>query len=278
MNAIAAREAVASIRAKTAFAPETCVVLGSGLGALASRISVQCAIPYDQIAQFPVPRVDGHEGRLVMGTVGDTRVALLQGRVHLYEGHSADDVARPVRTLIMLGAKTIIITNAAGGINDLFQPGDFMVIRDHLNLQGTNPLVGVHDATLGPRFPDMTTVYDKDMRDQIAQCAREEGIAIHTGVYAGVLGPAYETPAEVRMLKTLGADAVGMSTVAEAIAAHHMGARVGGISLITNKAAGISAVSLTHEGVRATADAAGEKFAGLMLRLLGSLRPAGHDG
>ena len=272
MNIAAVREAVASIRAKSKYAPDICVVLGSGLGALAGRIAVEQVIPYNEIAGFPVPTVGGHEGRMVVGTVGASRVALLQGRAHLYEGYSPDDVVRPVRTMAMLGIKTLVLTNAAGGINTKFEPGDFMVIRDQINLQGTNPLVGSNDDELGPRFPDMSAMYDGPLREHIARCAKAEGIEMHSGVYAGMLGPAYETPAEVRMLRILGADAVGMSTVAEAVAARHMGMRVCGISMITNKAAGMGTEALSHEDVRAMAEKSGERFVRLMLRVLKTLK------
>jgi len=260
--------AVESIRSKTYFVPDVAIVLGSGLGKLADHIENPIVIPYEEITEFPKPTVAGHGGKLVLGKVGESNVAVMQGRVHLYEGHSPENVVLPVRTLCLLGIKTLILTNAAGGINPAFAPGDLMVIRDHINLQGDNPLTGPNDDSLGTRFPDMSEAYNKKLNDMIAECALENGIDIRNGVYAGMSGPTYETPAEVNMLRIIGADAVGMSTVAECIAANHMGIKVCGVSLITNMAAGLSKTKLSHEEVKETADRAAEYFIKLMFNVL----------
>ena len=258
-----------------AAAPRIGVVLGSGLGALADSVERATKISYASIPHFHQTSVLGHAGALVAGTLNGTAVALLQGRIHLYEGHSPDTVVLPVRVLARLGVKALILTNAAGGVNPAYEPGDFMVIRDHLNLQGANPLLGPNDDRIGPRFPDMSAAYDPQLSDIICACAAQERVRLHNGVYAGMLGPAYETPAEVRMLRTLGADAVGMSTVMETLAARHAGVRVCGISLITNKAAGLGAGALSHEEVKAAADEAGERFVRLMQRVIAAIAAAG---
>ncbi len=271
MNAMALRAAVESIRAHSACAPQVGVVLGSGLGVLAEMVTQATTIPYDAITAFPRTSVDGHEGRLVLGMIGATPAAMLQGRVHLYEGATPDDVARPVRTLVALGARVIVLTNAAGGVNPAFEPGDLMCIDDHINLQGSNPLTGPNDDVYGPRFPDMSAVYDPALRALLDRAAHAERITLRHGVYAGMPGPAYETPAEVRMLRTLGADAVGMSTVAEALAARHMGARVCGVSLISNKAAGLSGEPLTHDDVKRVAALAAADCTRLLRRALAEM-------
>ena len=260
--------AVESIRSKTDFVPEIAIVLGSGLGKLADHIENPIVIPYEEIPGFPKPTVAGHGGKLVLGKVGESNVAVMQGRVHLYEGHSPENVVLPVRTLCMLGIKILILTNAAGGINPAFAPGELMVIRDHINLQGNNPLTGPNDNSFGTRFPDMSEAYNKKLTDMIAECALENGIDIRNGVYAGMPGPTYETPAEVNMLRIIGADAVGMSTVAECIAANHMGIKVCGVSLITNMAAGLSKTKLSHKEVKETADKATKYFIALMLKVV----------
>lgn len=272
MNVAAIEAAVASIQARSAKRPRVAIVLGSGLGRLAAMVEGAETIAYAEIAKFPKTSVDGHEGRLVLGHIGAVPVAVLQGRVHLYEGATPDEVARLVRTMIKLGAQIVVLTNAAGGINPTFAPGDLMCIDDHINLQGSNPLVGPNEAAYGPRFPDMSEVYDKVLRERLEGAARAEGIHLRHGVYAGLLGPAYETPAEVKMLRTLGADAVGMSTVAEAMAARHMGARVCGISLITNKAAGLSSEALSHEDVKRVAGQAAERCTRLVRRAVEAMR------
>jgi purine-nucleoside phosphorylase len=221
------------------------IVLGSGLKDFAERLEHPTAVPFHEIPGFPVPHVAGHGCALVLGTVMGTPVACLTGRVHLYEGWQPDEVVRAVRTLRRVGVPAFLLTNAAGGIGDDLSAGDLMVIRDHLNLTGRSPLVGPHDAVFGPRFPDQTRTWSR----RLSAMLTSDGARLRGGVYAGLLGPTYETPAEVRMLKSLGADAVGMSTVHEAIALHAMGAEVVGMSLITNLAAGIAAEPLAHDDV-----------------------------
>jgi len=231
------------------FQPEIGIILGSGLGSIADKITDAITIPYTEIPHFHGTSVEGHAGKLILGNFQGVPVACLQGRFHVYEGYAMSDVVLPMRTLCALGIKTVILTNAAGSINTRFRPGDLMIIEDHLNLTGDNPLKGPNLAELGPRFPDMTEAYAKDCVATIEATAAELKIPFQKGVYAGVLGPTYETPAEVRYLRIVGADAVGMSTVPEAIAANHLGVRVAGISCITNLAAGMSPTKLTHAEV-----------------------------
>jgi purine-nucleoside phosphorylase len=245
-------------------APRVAVVLGSGLGALADDLADRNAVPYATIPGMPVSKVAGHAGNLVFGRIETTPIVAMQGRVHLYEGHPACDVVFGARLMIALGAQSVIITNAAGGIDASFTPGDLMIIDDHLNLTATSCLVGANDESMGPRFPDMTQAYDRELRERAEDVAKKLGFEIRHGVYAGLLGPTYETPAEVRMLRTLGANAVGMSTVLETIAARHMGARVLGISCITNLAAGLGSGELTHDEVKETADRVRDRFVGLV--------------
>ncbi|HTM20123.1 MAG TPA: purine-nucleoside phosphorylase, partial [Kofleriaceae bacterium] len=233
--------------------PQVGLILGSGLGPFADALEDSIAIPYADIPHFPTSTVVGHAGRLVLGTLAGVPCAAMQGRVHCYEGHGAARVAFPARVLIALGARTLIVTNAAGGVNPAFEPGTLMLISDHINLLGENPLTGDNEEQLGPRFPDMTAAYDPALRALARGVAASLGVTLAEGVYAAMPGPTYETPAEVRMLHTLGADATGMSTVPEVIAAAHMGARVLGISCITNKAAGLSPDKLSHDEVTATA-------------------------
>lgn len=221
------------------------IVLGSGLKDFRTQVQEAIEVPFAEVPGWPVPKVEGHGGSLVVGRVGGTPVACLTGRVHLYEGWRSADAVRAVRTLRMLGIGAFLLTNAAGGIGDDMAAGDLMVLTDHLNLTGGSPLIGPHEAAFGPRFPDQTRVYSPRLRTLLQQ----GGARLRPGVYAGLLGPSYETPAEVRMLKTLGADAVGMSTVHEAIALNAMGAEVAGLSLITNLAAGISDTPLSHDEV-----------------------------
>jgi purine-nucleoside phosphorylase len=261
--------AVAFIRdrlpeAERGFVPEVGIVLGSGLGALANKLELVGVIPYAGIPGFLPSTVEGHAGRLCLGRLRGVRVAAMQGRVHLYEGHTAFDVVLPVRVLVRLGAKELVITNAAGGVNPSFQAGELMLISDQLNLTGHNPLVGPNDPALGPRFPDLSDAYSKEHRSRARQVASRLSRPVQEGVYAGLLGPSYETPAEVRMLGRLGADAVGMSTVLEVIAARHMGARVLGLSVISNQGAGISPHPLSHDEVKRAAEAAEEAFEALI--------------
>jgi purine-nucleoside phosphorylase len=246
------------------------VILGSGLGAFARELSSPDVIPYPEIPHFPQSTVAGHSGRLVMGRFSGVSVAVMAGRVHAYEGYSAQDVAFPVRVLGSLGVKTLLVTNAAGAVNTAFRPGELMVITDHLNLTGTNPLVGPEEQALGPRFPDMTEAYAPKLISTCEAAAHRIGLRLRKGVYAGLLGPSYETPAEIRMLRTLGADAVGMSTVLEVIAAGQMGIRVLGISCLTNMAAGILPGKLEHREVMET----GQRVRGIFLELLHEVIPA----
>lgn len=235
--------------------PRVGIVLGSGLGGLVDAMKIDGSAPYSEIPGFMSSTVSGHAGRLVLGTLEGVPVAVMQGRVHLYEGYPVSSVVYPARVLVRLGANPLLITNAAGCLNVDFQARELMLISDHLNLTGTNPLLGKNDPDLGVRFPDMSVAYDLELRNLAKQVAAEKKIVLREGVYAGLLGPSYETPAEVRMLKILGADAVGMSTVLETIAVRHMGARVLGFSCLSNMAAGISPHPLTHEEVKEAADA-----------------------
>jgi purine-nucleoside phosphorylase len=244
--------------------PVVALILGSGLGDLADTLGDRVAIPYGDIPHFPVSGVEGHAGNMVFGEFSDRYVCIMQGRVHYYEGWSADEVTFPVRVLGLMGIERILITNSAGGINPDFQPGDLMLITDHINLTGYNPLRGENDERFGPRFPDMSDAYDTEMRETIIRAAREINIPLKSGVYAGMEGPSYETPAEIRMIHTIGGDAVGMSTVPETIVANHMGLKVGGISCISNLAAGISQRKLSHAEVKATANLVRETFSALV--------------
>ena len=263
--------AVASIRGRTRMVPDVAVVLGSGLSAFGGSIEPECVAPYVEINGLPATSVDGHGGALIMGTVGETRVAILQGRVHLYEGYGAKEVVRGVRVAHALGASALVLTNAAGGVHRGFEPGDIMVIEDHLNLQGVSCLTGANEDDIGPRFPDMTDVYTPALRRHVRVCAERQGVPLREGVYAGLRGPTYETPAEVRMLATLGADAVGMSTVQEATAARHAGMRICGLSLITNMAAGISDLPLSHDDVTTMGARAADALCALLTEFLSTL-------
>jgi purine-nucleoside phosphorylase len=249
--------------------PEIGIVLGSGLGELAETVEGAVAVGYGDIPNFKKPSVAGHAGRLVAGKLGSKDVAVLQGRYHFYEGHSIEEVVFPVRVLCALGIKKLILTNAAGGINTMLEPGNLMIITDHINLMGANPLAGPNDDRLGVRFPDMTHIYDPALVDVLASTMSDLGLGVKKGVYAGLLGPSYETPAEIRMLAAMGADAVGMSTVPEAIAAHHMGTAVAGISCVTNLAAGISSKPLDHKEVTETADRVKGHFIRLITEAVG---------
>ncbi len=250
--------ALAWVRGKVDLVPAAGIVLGSGLSGLADRLERAVSIPYAEIPGFPVSKVPGHRARLVVGELpvegGRVPVVAMQGRAHGYEGWSAADVAFGARVLCGLGVKLLLVTNAAGGVNPSLAPGDLVRIVDHLNLSGQNPLVGENDDRLGPRFPDLTEAYDPALGALLDEVAAEASIALRSGVYACLLGPSYETPAEIRMLRLLGADVVGMSTVPEVIAARHMGVPVCGVSVVTNLAAGLSARPLSHAEVQATAD------------------------
>ena len=225
-----------------------------------NHIEVETQIPFDEIPNFVAPSVEGHSGRLVLGQLHGVPLAIMQGRVHYYEGHSMEQVAYPMRTMAMLGIETAILTNSAGGLDPNMKPGDLMVIEDHINLMGNNPLMGPNIKNLGPRFPDMTEAYDKELTKKMTEILTEQGIAHWQGVYCGVSGPTYETPAEVRFLQTIGGKAVGMSTVPESIAANHLGLRVCAVSCITNPAAGIHTAKLTHEEVTEMANSVEQTF------------------
>ena len=271
-------DASAAVRQRAAEPPTIGVVLGSGLGSFADGLDDAVGIPYQTIPHMPTTTVVGHAGQLRVGVVDGVRVACLQGRVHLYEGHEPERVVFGVRLLAKLGCRAVLLTNAAGGLRESFHPGTLMLITDHLNLTGRNPLLGPNDSALGPRFPDMTSAYDAALRAEVRTAARDVGVALEQGVYAALLGPCYETPAEIRMLRTLGADAVGMSTVPEVIALRHMGVRAVGISCITNMAAGMGAAALDHSEVERTAQATRDAFIRLLtasLRRMGQLLDAG---
>ncbi len=249
-------ETLRGIRARVpSFAPRVGVVLGSGLGAFGDTLEGLTKVPYSEIPHMPASRVVGHAGNLCFGTVRGVPVVCMQGRVHMYEGHSVTSVVHGVRAMARLGVKSVLLTNAAGGVEPTWHAGDLMLMTDHLNLTGTSPLIGPNDESMGPRFPDMTRAYDEELRSALVEVAAAAGITLRQGVYAGLLGPTYETPAEVRMIRGLGAQAVGMSTVAEVIALRHMGVRVGALSCITNLAAGISPGTLDHKEVEETARA-----------------------
>src|SRR5947209_6746583 len=259
-----AERAAKFILAKTKLHPRIALVLGSGLGAFADEFSSATAIPYAKIPNFPQSTAIGHAGRLVIGNVGGISVAGMQGRVHLYEGYSAKQVVFPIRVFARMGVKAVILTNAAGGIKREFTQGRLVVISDHINLQGVNPLTGPNDERFGLRFHDMTNAYDKRFREIAVGEGNRLGIGMNEGVYAGLLGPSYETPAEIRYLRAIGADLVGMSTVPEVIAARHSGIRVLGISCVTNAAAGILDQLLNHLEVLETAERVKEQFIGLL--------------
>ncbi|MBG09075.1 MAG: purine-nucleoside phosphorylase [Halobacteriovoraceae bacterium] len=230
--------------------PKIGVVLGSGLGAFVDKIENPKVVPYSEIPHFKNPNVEGHEGRLILGSVEGIEIAVLQGRIHAYEGHSMEEVVFSTRVLATLGIENLILTNAAGGINLDYNPGDIILIDDHINLTGKNPLIGPNKSELGPRFPDMSNAYHPDIKKAFIESAKDMNSDLKSGVYAGLLGPTYETPSEIKMLRILGADMVGMSTVPETIAANHFGVKVGGLSCITNMAAGIKDETLKHEDIK----------------------------
>jgi purine-nucleoside phosphorylase len=252
-SSIAARldDCVFAVRKRVSIMPRVGVVLGSGLGAFADTLRDLVKIPYQDLPHMPASAVAGHAGNLCFGYVEDVPVVCMQGRVHLYEGHPVDKVVQGVRTMARMGVRCVLLTNAAGGLEPTWSAGDLMAVVDHLNLTGTTPLLGPNDDALGTRFPDMTAAYDPDLRAALLRVASDAKIPLREGIYAGLLGPSYETPAEVRMIRMLGAQAVGMSTVHEVIALRHMGVRVGALSCITNQAAGISPHPLDHAEVEA---------------------------
>jgi purine-nucleoside phosphorylase len=266
---IAADSAGQFLLSETKHRPKIALVLGSGLGAFADTLTDATRIPYSRIPTFPRSTAVGHAGQMVMGKVGDVAVAAMQGRVHLYEGYSPREVTFPTRVFGRMGVKALILTNAAGGINTNYQQGALVLLRDHINLQGQNPLVGPNDDRFGPRFPDMSEAYSAAYRDIAKEEARRQGITLHEGVYAAVLGPNYETPAEIRYLRTIGADLVGMSTVPETLVARHMGLGVLAISCVTNMAAGILNQPINHEEVMET----GQRVRGMFESLLRAVIP-----
>ena len=266
-----AEHATRIIRARTTVEPRIAIVLGSGLGGFADDFENPVGIPYEDIPGFVRSTAQGHAGRLVIGEIDSIPVLAMQGRVHYYEGYSLDEVTFPIRTFGLLGIKTLVLTNAAGGINVTLTQGALMVISDHVNLMGVNPLRGSNDERFGPRFPDMSAVYAPELQELVVDEAKAIGVEVRRGIYGALSGPSYETPAEIHLLRNLGADAVGMSTVPEAIVARHMGLEVLGISCITNMAAGISDEPINHEEVIATGDRVRETFTELLRRIIGAI-------
>lgn len=262
------KRCLAAVKNKVVFEPKAALVLGSGLGDYAEEMDIKAAVDYLDIDGFPVSTVAGHKGRFIFGYVKEVPVVAMQGRVHYYEGYPMSDVVLPVRLMGLMGAKTVILTNAAGGMNPSFVPGDLMMITDHITGFVPSPLVGENINELGTRFPDMSEVYSKKLRETIKQAARNTAVSIQQGVYLQTTGPNYETPAEIRMYRSLGGDAVGMSTACEAMAAKHMGLNVCGISCITNMAAGISPTPLNHAEVQKTADSSAANFRKLVTELI----------
>lgn len=252
------------IREKTDFIPKVALVLGSGLGGFAENIKIIDRIPYHEIEGFPVSTVPGHAGEFIFGWLEEVPVVCMKGRVHYYEGYPISEVVLPIRLMKLLGAEFLFLTNASGGIDPSFQAGDLMLITDHISCFAPNPLIGVNLDELGPRFPDMSLVFDKDLQDVIRHTATKENIGLREGVYAQLTGPSFETPAEIRMLSVMGAQAVGMSTAVEAIAANHMGMRICGVSCVCNPAAGLNDSPLTHEEVQQAADTAAPLFTKLL--------------
>lgn len=259
------------IRTKTAFKPKVALVLGSGLGDFADRVDIEASVNYSDIDGFPISTVPGHRGRFVFGYISEVPVVIMQGRVHYYEGYSISDIVMPIRLMGMLGAEVLFLTNAAGAINASFSPGDFMLIRDHIVMGVPSPLIGLNIDELGPRFPDMSAVYDTVLREKIVASADSLGVTLREGVYIQVAGPNYETPAEIRAYGIIGADAVGMSTACEAIAANHMGLKVCGISCLSNMAAGISQNKLSHAEVQETANRVAPEFKKLITKSISEI-------
>ena len=266
-----AEHATRIIRSRISVEPRIAVVLGSGLGGFADDFDEPVAIPYEDIPGFVRSTAQGHKGRLVIGKVDSIPVLAMQGRVHYYEGYSLEEVTFPIRVFNLLGIKTLVLTNAAGGINVQLTQGALMVISDHVNLMGVNPLRGPNDERFGPRFPDMSAVYSHELQELVVEEARAINVEVRRGIYGALSGPSYDTPAEIHLLRNLGADAVGMSTVPEAIVARHMGIEVLGISCITNMAAGISDEPINHEEVMATGDRVRATFTELLQRVIGAI-------
>lgn len=261
-----------SFQEKIDFKPEIAIVLGSGLGAFGDQIQVEQTLSYHELEGFPVSTVKGHKGQFLFGYIGEVPVVLMQGRVHFYEGYTISDVVLPIRLMKLMGAHTLFLTNASGGINPAFHPGGLMMLTDHVSIFAPNPLIGENIEELGTRFPDMSQVYDLELQKILTDTAAENGIELFEGVYAQLTGPSFESPAEIRMLGKLGVDAVGMSTVVEAIVANHMGMRICGVSCISNMAAGISENPLTHEEVQEAADQAAPQFEKLVKEAVKKMR------
>ena len=264
--------AYTAIRSRTDLQPEVGLILGSGLGDFADRLEAAVEIPFSQIPGFPVPTVEGHAGALILGSFQGRTVAALRGRIHYYEGYSQQEITLPVRVMARLGIRTLVLTNAAGGVNLDFSAGALMLIADHINFSGMNPLIGPNLDTFGPRFPDMSDIYTRSLREQLKPLAAKAGIPLQEGVYMMYSGPSYETPAEIRCFRTMGADAVGMSTVPEAIVARHCGMDVVGVSCITNMAAGVLDRKLDHSEVVETARRVKGDFTRLLEIILDVLR------
>lgn len=268
-------EASKFIQSKIKVKPKIGMVLGSGLGIYVDQIQNKIIIPYQDIPHFKRTSVEGHQGCLILGDVHGVPVAALQGRLHAYEGHPMEEIVLPVRVLAALGIEILFLTNASGGINLDYHPGDLVAIVDHINLSGRNPLAGPNIAELGPRFPDMSQPYDLELIDLLHRVAKNHHVEIKSGVYCSVLGPSYETPAEIKMLRTIGADLVGMSTVPEVIAANHLGLKVVGVACITNYAAGIKKEKLSHADVKKVAEKAMVGFATILTETIGELKKLG---
>lgn len=267
-----AQRAAQFIRSRINIQPSIAIILGSGLGAFADELTDGAAIGYDEIPGFAHATVEGHAGRLVIGKTGDVAVAAMQGRFHFYEGYSLEEVTFPIRVLKLLGVNTLMLTNAAGSLNTELTPGSLMVISDHINLMGVNPLIGPNDERFGVRFPDLSFAYDPDLQKLVIDEANGLGLSLRRGIYASLTGPSYETPAEIHMVRTLGADAVGMSTVPEAIIARHMDMRVIGISCITNLAAGVSSRPIDHSQVMEIGERVRGQFTELLRRVIAKLK------
>ncbi|WP_026771222.1 MULTISPECIES: purine-nucleoside phosphorylase [Sediminibacillus] len=265
------KESAEFIEARLQEKPTIGLILGSGLGVLADEIENPVVIPYKSVPHFPESTVSGHKGQLVAGRLEGKQVIAMQGRFHFYEGYRMDQVTFPVRVMKLLGVEKLLVTNAAGGINEQFEPGNLMLIEDHINNMGTNPLIGPNDEEIGPRFPDMSQAYNRELLEHARKCAEDLNLAIQQGVYVGNTGPTYETGAEVRMLRTLGGDAVGMSTVPEVIVAAHMGIKVLGISCISNMAAGILDQPLSHQEVIETTERVRQDFLSFVKQIVNTL-------
>ena len=261
-------EAASYIASRSSIRPEIGLILGSGLGVLADSVEEAVTVNYSDIPHFPVSTVEGHAGELLLGKIGGRPVLLMKGRFHMYEGYQGETVTFPIRVMKKLGITGLLVTNAAGGVNTSYDPGDLMLISDHLNMTGTNPLIGPNHKELGVRFPDMSEGYSKRLRAIAKDIAASQGLKLQEGVYAGLLGPSYETPAEIRMLRVLGADAVGMSTVSEVVIARHSGIEVLGISCISNMAAGILDQPLSHDEVMETTDRVKQQFLKFVIQLI----------